>query len=101
MATDDVLKAVSLERTTGRLTPRINGEPDRTELHVGDRVVPVSPLRSGSESGDVTRFGFAEYTLEGNCGNVVALVHDDMPVLANEVVHLSFSDDALNHRDVE
>ena len=32
---------------------------------------------------------------------MVALIHDDMAVVANEVIHPSFSDDALNHRDVE
>jgi hypothetical protein len=90
-----------LERTSGRLTLGVDGEPDRTELHLEDRVEPVPPSRRRREAGQVASLHLGEDPLERDRGDVVALVDDHVAVARHDVVHSPLPDETLEHGDVE
>jgi hypothetical protein len=60
-----------VERAAGGMALRIHPEADGSELHLGDGLVPVSPLGSGGQAYEVTRLHLGEYALEGDCRQVV------------------------------
>ena len=42
----------------------IDGEADRPELHLGDRMMPVAPLRRRRQTDDVARLHLGQHALE-------------------------------------
>ena len=77
-----------LEGPPRRLALRVDGEADRPELHLGDRVVPVPTLRRRRQADDVAGLHLGEHALERDGGQVVALVDDHVAVARDEVVDL-------------
>ena len=55
------------------------------ELHLGDGLMPVSPLGSGGQAYEVTRLHLGEYALEGHRRQMVTLVDNDVSVAGDEV----------------
>src|SRR5262249_3950304 len=62
-----------------RLALRVDRETDRSELHLGDRMVAIAPLRCRRQSHDVTGFGLREHALERDRREMMTLVDDHLP----------------------
>jgi len=60
---------------------------DRTELHLGDRMMPIAPLRGRREADDCSGPAPREYTLKGHRGHVVTLVDDHLAIGSHPIVH--------------
>jgi hypothetical protein len=68
---------------------------------VEDLMVAVPPLRGRGQADDIPCPDRREEPLERYGRDVVALVDDDVSVLADELVHGFSTDEALHHRDVD
>ena len=44
---------------------------------------------------------FRQHALEGDGGRMVALVHDDVTVVCDDILHAPLAHEALEHRDIE
>jgi hypothetical protein len=65
-------------------------EPYRSALHEDDRVA-VLPARRRRQPNNEFRFDLPHDLLETKGGQVVTLVHDDVPVFGNAVLHFAFA----------
>ena len=83
-----------------RLLLRIHTVTNWPTLHGDDRMVPVFALRRGGQAGDVTRFDLPEHLLEAHGRNVVTLVHDDVTVVGDHIVHELLSIQTLDDCNV-
>jgi len=81
--------------------PWINLLPRGTELHVKDRLVPVSSVRRGGQSDDEAGLYLGQDALERDCRQVMTLVHDHLSVLGHNVVDGFFSRKALDHGHID
>ena len=90
-----------IEGPRGSLVPGIHTKPDRPALHHDDRVVSVFSNRGGRQAENVPALDPFEHLLEGESGNVMALIHDDMAVFGDQILHSPSTIQALEDRDVD
>ena len=90
-----------LERPAGRLALRVHREADRPELHLGDRMLAVAPLRRRGQADHVAGLHLGQHPLERDGRHVVALVHDHLAIARDQVGDLASAHEALDHRHVE
>ena len=90
-----------LERTSGRLRLGVHLEAHRAELHLGDRMMTVAPLRRRGKPDDVPGLYLAKHALELHRGEVMALVDDHLTVAGDEIGDGVLAHEALDHRDVD
>ena len=64
-------------------------------------MLAVTALRRRRETGHVACAHLREDPLEGDGGDVVTLVHDDVPIPGDEVRHVVLAHQALDHRNVD
>jgi hypothetical protein len=74
-----------LERAVSRLRLGVDREADRAELHLGDRMMTIAPLRRGRQPDDVPRLDLRKNALERGCRQVMALVDDHLAIVGNQV----------------
>ena len=70
---------------------------NRPALHDDDWVMPVFALRRCGQAGDVTPIHLSENLLETYGGKVMALVHNDVTIVGDHIVHDLFAIQALNN----
>jgi hypothetical protein len=92
----DVLERGAAGRLAGAHT-----EPDGTALHENDRVVAVFPRGRSGQSGNVSPSGLSHDLFEAECGNVMALVNDDVPILGDKILHFAFAMETLEQRHID
>jgi hypothetical protein len=63
---------------------------DRTALHEDDRVMAVLSSWSRRQPDHVLGLNLVHDLFKADCRKMVALVHDQMPVLGNEILDFSF-----------
>ena len=90
-----------LKGTRGGLRLRVHAIPHGTALHENDRVVTILPRDSRREAQDESRRRAANDPLETMRRQIVALIDDDMAVVANAVVYDTFAHETLNDRHIE
>ena len=74
-----------LEGARGALRLHVDLEAHRAELHLRDRVMAVAALRCRCQPDDVARLDLAQDALELDRRQVMALVHDDLSVVSDEI----------------
>src|SRR3989339_289611 len=90
-----------VKRSTSSLAFCIHCKPNRSNLHVKDRMMSITSLRRCCKAYDVAGFYLGKDTFKANCGCVMNLILNHLTVISNEVSHITFSDKALNHGHVE
>jgi len=80
-----------LEGPDCRLLFGINTVSHRPALHEDDRVMSVFASHRCRKSGDGLRLGLPDDLLEAGGREVVAFIHDQMPITGDHVLHDSFS----------
>src|SRR5204863_2551026 len=70
-------------------------EPNRSALHEDDWLVAVFANGSRRQADHVLSFDLSQYSFERERRNVMALVHDHVPVFCHYVFHLALSNQAL------
>src|SRR5262249_37300915 len=63
-------------------------ESNRSALHVKDRLVTVLSCRSSSQTNNELGFRLAHHLFESESRDMVAFIHDDLPILGNEILYL-------------
>ncbi len=78
-----------------------DGVADRTQLE-GDQVIElVAAVRGGGEPEPAAGRDLLDGVLERRSGDVVALVHDDQPIAAGELLDVGLAGQCLQHRDID
>src|ERR1043166_1311621 len=70
-------------------------------LHENDRMVSVFTSNRSRESGDEARFRSSGHLFETGCRQVVALVHNQMAVRNDAIMHNALANQTLNERYVQ
>ena len=89
------------EGACGCLRLGVDPMTNRSALHEDDRMVPVFASDRGGQARDELCLCLADDLLETVRGQVVAFVHDEMSVIADQIIHDSLARQALNERHVE
>jgi hypothetical protein len=63
-------------------------------------MVPVLPRWCGGQADKILGLHLPHHLFERESGYVVAFIDDHLAVLSHEVLHLVFSVQALDHRDI-
>ena len=72
-----------------------------TALHENNRLVPILACHGRRQTGKIFGLALANHLLKADCRNMVALVNDQIAVIANDVTDNSFLDQALDHGHIE
>jgi hypothetical protein len=83
---------------TGRFCYRM---ANRATLHEDDRLLAVATDRRGGEAEHVFRLGAFQNGIERHRADMVAFVHDDMPVMLDQWIHFALPQQGLHHRDID
>ena len=75
--------------------------PDRTALHEQDGVVPVFPGWRCRQAENIFRPCLAQNLLKRECRKMMALIHDNLPVVSDDVFYFALALQALDHRDID
>ena len=75
-------------------------EPYRAALHVNDRVVPVFSNRCCRQTQDIPCFDLAKDSFKSDGGQMMALIHDDVAVICDEIFDISFALQTLDHGNI-
>src|SRR6266568_6248173 len=70
-------------------------------LHEDDRVVTILPGDRRRQARDELRLGLTRHLLKALGREMVTLVHDQVPVIAREIINQTLSDHALYHRYIK
>ncbi len=89
-----------LEWSPSRLRFGIDREANGTELHLGDRMMPVAPLVGSRQSDDGASLDLREDTFQRSRGQVVALIHDHLSIPADQIRNALLAHEALDHRHI-
>src|SRR5205823_7932023 len=76
-------------------------EPNRTALHVNDRVVTIFSRGCGSQSQNILGFHLAKDTLKRESRQMVALVDNDVSIIRYKILNHTRSMQALDHGNVD
>jgi len=90
-----------IKRPVRGLASGVHPEANGAQLHLGDGLMSVAPLRCRGEPNDVARLHLGEYPLERDRWQMVALIDDDVPIVSDQIVDLILANQALDHGDVE
>ena len=85
-----------VERSFGGLVPRVNPKSNGPALHENNRVMAIFAGDRRRQPKNRARLSPSGNQFKADRGQVVALVDDEMPVIANDVVNFSFSHQALD-----
>ncbi len=75
--------------------------PDRPTLHEDDRVVAVLALNRGRRSCDKKCLRSTGYFFKHRSGNMMAFIHDDLPIIFDQGIHPVFVDQAVQDGNVD
>ena len=85
----------------GRLLLGVNAVSNRTAVHEDDRVMTILARQGGRQPRDVSRLGTSGNLLEAGRREMMAFVHDQMPVPANSIVHHAVAHQALHQCHIQ
>src|SRR5258706_14951324 len=74
-----------IERPGGCLRSGIDPMANRPTLHEDDRVAPVLPRYCRRQAGQISCSYLSGDRFEAHGGEVMAFVHDDMPIVGDQV----------------
>src|SRR6266702_1927212 len=90
-----------IERSAHSVAFPVHSEAHGSQLHLGDRMAPITTLLRGCKSNEVASLYLGKHALKGSCRNVVALIDDDLSVSSDEVFDLLLADETLDHRYID
>ena len=90
-----------LELRSGFLALRMHRIPDRSALHMDDRLMPVAPIRRCRQTDNISRFDLVQDTLKGNSRQMMAFIHDHLTITGDHITDFILSDKALDHGNIQ
>src|SRR6266404_2546503 len=74
---------------------------NRTALHINDRLVPIFSSRCSRQSQNIFYFDFAKDPFKGNRRKMVALIHNHVAIVGNEIFYCPFMLQTLNYSNID
>ena len=69
-------------------------------LHINDWVVPVLSNRRSGQTQNILCFDLAKDSFKSHGGQMMALVHDDVAIVGDEIFDISFAVQTLDHGNI-
>ena len=89
------------ELSSGFLALRMHLIPDRSALHVDDRLMPVTPIRRSGQADNIACLDLVQDAFEGYCGEMMALIHDHLTITSDNITDFILSNQALDHGNIQ
>src|SRR5439155_24785660 len=89
------------EGSLSRLAPWVDLMADRTALHEDNRVMTVLASHGGGQAHHEFRPGPPRHQFKAAGGKMMAFIDDQMPVIADAIIHHSFANHALNECHIQ
>ena len=89
------------EGTSLRLLFGVNPVSYRPALHENNRMVAVLAAHGGRETSNILGLGPSGNLLETGGCYMMALIHNKMPIVANQIIHHTFAHKTLNDSHIQ
>jgi len=90
-----------VERPFGRFVPRVNSEANGSALHKNNWMMAVFTGDRRRQPKNKARLSSSGDQFEADGRQVVALINDEMPVVADDVVNFTLSHQALDEGHID